>query len=43
VFNTWAGVDVSHFMYADWVDLTPYSHWLIARQVAAVMGVRGWL
>jgi phospholipase/lecithinase/hemolysin len=43
VFNTWAGVDVSHFMYADWVDLTPYSHWLIARQVSLVMGVRGWL
>jgi phospholipase/lecithinase/hemolysin len=43
VFNTWAGVDVSHFMYADWVDLTPYSHWLIARQVAAVMVGRGWL
>jgi outer membrane lipase/esterase len=43
VFNTWSGVDVSHFMYADWVDLTPYGHWLIARQVAAVMTGRGWL
>jgi phospholipase/lecithinase/hemolysin len=43
VFNTWAGVDVSHFMYADWVDLTPYAHWLIARQVEVVMGARGWL
>jgi phospholipase/lecithinase/hemolysin len=43
VFNTWAGVDVSHFMYADWVDLTPYSHWLIARQVGLVMAGRGWL
>jgi phospholipase/lecithinase/hemolysin len=43
VYNTWPGVDVSHFMYADWVDLTPYSHWLIARQVLAVMGVRGWV
>jgi phospholipase/lecithinase/hemolysin len=43
VFNTWAGVDVSHFMYADWVDLTPYAHWLIARQVGLVMAGRGWL
>jgi phospholipase/lecithinase/hemolysin len=43
VFNTWTGVDVSHFMYADWVDLTPYSHWLIARWVQAVMVGRGWL
>jgi phospholipase/lecithinase/hemolysin len=43
VFNTWPGVDVSHFMYADWIDLTPYSHWLIARQVGFVMAGRGWL
>jgi outer membrane lipase/esterase len=43
VFNTWAGVDVSHFLYADWVYPTPYGHWLIARQVSAVMAVRGWL
>jgi outer membrane lipase/esterase len=43
VYNTWPGVDVSHFLYADWVDLTPYGHWLIARQVGLVMGVRGWL
>jgi phospholipase/lecithinase/hemolysin len=43
VFNTWPGLDVSHFMYADWVDMTPYAHWLIARQVAAVMMARGWL
>jgi phospholipase/lecithinase/hemolysin len=43
VYNTLPGVDVSHFMYADWVDLTPYSHWLIARQVGLVMAVRGWL
>ncbi len=43
VNNTWPGVDVSHFLYADWVYLTPYGHWLIARQVGAVMGARGWL
>jgi outer membrane lipase/esterase len=43
VFNTWPGVDVSHFLYADWVDFTPYGHWLVARQVGLVMGARGWL
>lgn len=41
VFNTWPSVDASHFMYADWVHLTPYAHWLIARQMMAVMGARG--
>jgi phospholipase/lecithinase/hemolysin len=43
VYNTWQGVDVSHFLYADWINPTPYGHWIIARQVALVMGVRGWL
>ncbi|MGZ4892376.1 MAG: SGNH/GDSL hydrolase family protein, partial [Halobacteriota archaeon] len=43
VFNTWPGVDVSHFMYADWIYPTPYAHWLIARWVQGVMLGRGWL
>lgn len=43
VVNTLPGVDVSHFMFADAVHPTPYAHWLIARQVLAVMALRGWV
>jgi phospholipase/lecithinase/hemolysin len=43
VANVDQGVDISHFLFADTVHPTPYGHWLIARQVAAVMAARGWL
>jgi phospholipase/lecithinase/hemolysin len=43
VYNTWPGVDASHFMYADWLYPTPYAHWLIARWVGLYMAGRGWL
>jgi phospholipase/lecithinase/hemolysin len=43
VYNTLPGVDVSHFMYADMTNLTPYAHWLMARHVAAGMMAKGWL
>jgi phospholipase/lecithinase/hemolysin len=41
--NVYPGVDASHVLFADTVHPTPYGHWLIARQVAAVMTARGWL
>jgi phospholipase/lecithinase/hemolysin len=41
--NVDQGVDISHFLFSDTVHPTPYAHWLIARQVAAVMAARGWL
>jgi phospholipase/lecithinase/hemolysin len=43
VYNTLPGVDVSHFMYADNINLTPYAQWLMARHVAAGMMAKGWL
>jgi phospholipase/lecithinase/hemolysin len=43
VFNTWPGVDASHFMYADNLYPTPYAHWLIARQITWGLGWKGWL
>ena len=43
VANVYPGVDASHVLFADTVHPTPYGHWLIARQVAAVMAARGWL
>jgi phospholipase/lecithinase/hemolysin len=43
VFNTWPGVDASHFMYADNLYLTPYAHWLIARQIMWGLQWKGWL
>jgi outer membrane lipase/esterase len=43
VYNTWPGVDVSHYMYADSLQWTPYAQWLLARQVAFGMQWKGWL
>jgi phospholipase/lecithinase/hemolysin len=43
VTNTYPGVDVSHFMFADTIHPTPYAHSLFARQVLAEMGRKGWL
>jgi phospholipase/lecithinase/hemolysin len=43
VYNTWPGVDASHFMYADNLYLTPYAHWLIARQITWGLAWKGWL
>jgi phospholipase/lecithinase/hemolysin len=43
VYNTWPGIDASHFMYADNLYLTPYAHWLIARQITWGLAWKGWL
>jgi phospholipase/lecithinase/hemolysin len=42
-YNANPFVDVSHFMYADNLYLTPYAQWLIARQVQFGMQAKGWL
>ncbi len=34
---------VDHYMFADKVHPTPYSHWLLARLVSKEMIVKGWL
>lgn len=41
--NTLAGVDVSHFMFADDVHPTPFQGSLIARQVLDRITAKGWL
>jgi phospholipase/lecithinase/hemolysin len=41
--NTLAGVDVSHYMFADDIHPTPYEYSLVARYVAEQMMVKGWL
>jgi phospholipase/lecithinase/hemolysin len=42
-YNANPSVDVSHFMFADNLHLTPYAHWLMARHVAFGMQAKGWL
>jgi phospholipase/lecithinase/hemolysin len=41
--NTLAGVDVSHFMFADGVHPTPFQGSLIARHVLEGITAKGWL
>ena len=41
--NTLAGVDVSHYFFADDVHLAPYGQTVIAKFVADSMIARGWL
>jgi phospholipase/lecithinase/hemolysin len=41
--NTLPGVDVSHYMFADFVHPTPYQNSLMARNVAEKMMAKGWL
>jgi phospholipase/lecithinase/hemolysin len=41
--NTLAGVDVSHYMFADDIHPTPYEYSLISRYVAEQRIVKGWL
>jgi outer membrane lipase/esterase len=41
--NTLAGVNVSHYMFADGIHPTPYQYSLIARNVTDKMKARGWL
>jgi phospholipase/lecithinase/hemolysin len=41
--NTLPGVDVSHFMFADFVHPTPFQNSVMARNVAEKMMAKGWL
>jgi phospholipase/lecithinase/hemolysin len=41
--NMLGWVDVSHYMFADWIHPTPFQHTLIARNVAEKMVAKGWL
>ncbi|MFL6656921.1 MAG: esterase [Massilia sp.] len=41
--NTLAGVDVSHYLFADDVHPAPYGQTLLAKLVADAMVARGWL
>jgi phospholipase/lecithinase/hemolysin len=41
--NTLAGVDVSHYMFADDIHPTPFEYSLVARYVAEQMIIKGWL
>jgi phospholipase/lecithinase/hemolysin len=41
--NTVPWVDVSHYMFADFVHPTPFQHSLMARNVAEKMMAKGWL
>jgi phospholipase/lecithinase/hemolysin len=41
--NTLAGVDVSHYMFADDVHPTPYQYALMERNVVEKMKAKGWL
>jgi phospholipase/lecithinase/hemolysin len=41
--NTLPWVDVSHYMFADGVHMTPFQYSLMARNVAEKMTAKGWL